>query len=107
MQIPNKCPICNDNLLNEFFVNIDREQLSKKSCSKRLSHKFHCFNYVDLKEVSSIYLSYDEVLIQWFPHTKEMWAGKGRIEKLETWVEPNFSNIDKLINKVKICITFS
>ena len=111
MKIPDKCVICNGILLNEFVKNLDRQDMLRQICCETLSHKFICYSYETSQIINSINLSYKNLSVVWFLDRNEIYVknmmATTPMKCLATYIEPDFTDVSKLINKIKVCILFS
>jgi hypothetical protein len=115
MKIPIHCPKCGDILLNEEVFKVSNVVVWRKSCTKRLGHKFAAYYNIDDSELSGI-------CIQIVGNTEAHWDFKNnllsvnknaktlkdRLEstKLIPYFEPDLSNYKKLVSKMKTYILF-
>lgn len=113
-----KCPKCNKVLEKKFcFVQIPNEDpvLKKifwqKYCPKLIHHRFSYIYELDTQEVICIQAEQNDLLFKWFPADNKLFAiqnpsGTADIEELP-WFNPNFSDWNQLLNKLKTYILFS
>jgi len=114
INIPKNCPICNKPLINYFYNIYSRELLIKECYGK--NHKLH-FDINAFNEILSIYLIFDPI-----KKISVVWKIEEKILEIVNWdkdesdivksvqityFEPDFSNYNKLINKIKTYMTFS
>lgn len=109
-----KCPKCGDPLINEFLP----DNGIRKHCKKRLDHQFQCIvNPNNELDGLSITLNMSPLTrVAWQFSFKTCVVNVGTIEeivkrkddgyKLPFW-EPDLSNWDELVAKVKTYLTFS
>lgn len=126
MNIPINCPICGDPLVNTF--NKTTNKVIYKNCRLRSNHIFSCAvfmagffnNPTDRVERVSFTLSMNPILsVEVYPVPEEnkiMSIGKSAPteqaaltngKKLPFYVEPDFSDYKKLVNKIKTYLLFS
>lgn len=120
MQIPKKCPKCGDPLLVEHMTEI-RYHLWRGMCARRLDHKFSVFYYmnvaaefIDKVDYMSIRV-FNNINVTWdFIHKriaigKENIALKNYLNSTQyiPYFEPDLSNYDKLVSKLKTYVIFS
>lgn len=109
MKMPSVCPICNSNMINEFIVGKDRKESLRKLCSLRLSHQLiftsvnNDYDLVDSLIFINVeflvnFISGNSILIKNYVHKKTI---------VIPYFEPDFSNIKKMLNKIKLYSTFS
>lgn len=110
--MPIKCLVCNDPLLNEYITYHDGSQLSK-SCIKKIDHHLVFHSYLrDHDRVLQIWsrLRNQTLKIIWTPDTSQLeYSSSSNYDKLYNlpYFEPDFSNYKKLIEKIKLYLTFS
>lgn len=124
MKVPINCPVCGDP-----FVNHDnntpeyRGKISNKTCSRRLNHVLELSYDHNTDEVLSAHLTYDRTnmnYVVWFFDVHHVWVSKrvwipkgngfyeGEAKNLQLpWFEPDFSNLKKLVQKIKTYVLFS
>lgn len=106
------CPICNSPLMNNFQERRFKPVLTKY-CNIKLNHNFSFEVQLDDNQdtVKDMTLIYNDLYIMWFPDEKRClaWNKKNRTSLAISlpYFEPNFSNYQKLIEKIKLCILFS
>lgn len=119
MKIFSRCPLCDDPLVNQF--NMHGDIIVYKNCRKRQSHIFSCMECNDHTHRLVFTLSVNPPLSVAFLMDisgievarigvgKELPSEQAIISaSLELpFFEPDFSDIKKLINKIKILISFS
>jgi hypothetical protein len=122
MILPNNCPICNDVMLTEF----KGEYTTLKTCLKHLSHgiKITAGNNKDrVMEVDLIALRLNDTSTKWiywrydshlyvvtFPALMQGMQGMQSSPSLRLrlpYFAPDFSDYNKLMNKIKLYILFS
>lgn len=120
MNPPSHCPCCKDPLINEYIGDIVGPNFLLKSCSNKLNHKFYCV-VGSAETVSKIGIEIsakDNVYVQWSFRENKIYILKWikgklfksdpkRVDLLVPFFEPDLSDYDKLINKIKTYITFS
>lgn len=104
--MPSKCLICSDSLLNEFLFH---NALSKR-CFK-LNHMFYCksleFDNNHIELISISFDTYKKTNFVWNFRTEEMYViSKYNQKTIIPWVEPDFSNPTKLLNKLNIYLKY-
>lgn len=120
MNSPINCPICGDPLVNTF--NERHEGIVYKNCRLRPDHIFSCMTVSEENGVEVVgrivfTLSMSPMLsVELHPGNKTMGIDKNAPStmaslpvhnRLPFYVEPDFSNYPKLVNKIKIYILFS
>lgn len=123
MEIPVNCPICNNSLVNT--VNSTTDSVIYKNCRSSSDHIFGCAVFVKdfmgvkeptLERVTFTLSMSPPLSVEIHPPYKTMVVGKclpnwaaGLIisKDLPFYVEPDFSDYEKLRNKIKIYILFS
>ena len=115
MIIPTRCPCCNDPLLNEFIPNYIGECKVRKSCLKVFGHKFVCMiGSTDIIETIGVEL-YNKTLVRvnWVFSTQQIIVTKGLLKNKQytiinlPYFEPDFSDYNKLIKKLRTYMVFS
>jgi len=126
MIIPSKCPKCGDILLNDFGLFNNKSLYDVKICNKYPSHRFTIQYDSNIDKV--LIMSYNDSStkeIRWDFNTKTIYLNKPIIIKGKNagvittgipysklfyntvpWFDPDISNFDKLIRKIKIYATF-
>lgn len=124
MNIPTNCPICGDPLTNIFNESTDK--VLYKNCRLRPDHIFSCAVYMfgfmgaegDTLERVTFTLSMSPMLsVEVYLRDKVMYIDKSpprdnacinnNTKRLPFYVEPDFSNYTKLVNKIKTYLLFS
>lgn len=108
------CPKCGDPLINDFLP----ENKIRKHCKKRLDHQFQCIISASNElEAFSITISMDPLTrVGWEFNQKKCVVNVGTIQdiirrkddgfQLPYW-DPDLSNWEELVRKVKAYLTFS
>lgn len=115
MQIPSLCPICKNPMVNDYAPVINsKNDVLRKSCSKRLDHKLNIICVPgDDNTINSISLKNHKYEVIWsFGHLYVTTPGIVVIlpnKKILTlpFFEPNLYDLKSLYNKLKLCIIFS
>jgi hypothetical protein len=106
MQLPIKCPICQDVMLTEFTG----QAITIKTCSKKLSHRIRFIASIKDYETSGIDLQITRdpgVWASWDLEAEELViANEMNIIHLP-YFYPDCSNHNKLIDKLKTYLVFS
>lgn len=127
MNVPINCPICGDPLINTF--NTTTNQVVYKNCRLRHDHIFSCAVFLDYFMDTENYGIKDRIeravftlsispplSIVIFPYVGVMDISKSlpnkeavisNTKRLLFYIEPDFSDYKKLVNKLKIYILFS
>lgn len=119
MMIFTRCPKCGDPLVNDFLPSFPgTDDLLRKSCKKRLNHQFQCL--IDQKDNSlhsvTVAISLNPLIrVAWYFKTREFLLATGTIEQVVAnhsevelpFFEPDFSDYDRLVAKVKTYVMFS
>lgn len=114
------CPKCNEPLMNE-YITFNREAVLRKHCKKSPNHQFVMVASEDGKDLRSI-----TITLSMNPLVRAAWQfQKNKIEVLEgtleeiikfnrddnptiiPWFDPDFSDMNKLVKKLKMYVTFS
>lgn len=116
MKTPITCPKCHGPLLSTELPLRNKISVWKKTCTNKVNHHFTCVtekgndNSIGMIIVG---LSYDNQLqAYWYLKQHMLVVYKGQPIKNADglnmpWVEPDLSQYDKLIEKIKTYITFS
>jgi len=102
------CPKCNKPLLNEASITRDGRDIWNKRCISA-SHSFTCI-VIDPDGVSAIMIVTDinnNVIANWKMDNQTLCIVKGKNVVNIPFFEPDFSDYDKLIQKLKTYVTFS
>lgn len=114
MLMPKTCPICGSPVMNKFKETYDKNGFAlEKTCDKKLDHILFCSSKrADENEVYVLSLTLrteDEFSVSWYPREGLVWVANNKITgrvKLP-YFEPDFSNLRKLIKKIKTYMVFS
>ena len=116
MKMLKACPRCKGPLLNEYVQTRGLKTLLKLSCTKSLGHYFVMKSFVDDHDrPQSMTLGVGDrshmTLAIWYLDNKKLLitpfiSVHGDIDELP-YVEPDLSDYDKLVNKVRTYILFS
>lgn len=118
MKAPSNCPFCNDPMIND-FPSTRMHETQVKRCSKRANHNFSCSLLIDSNEAFMI-----TIIISHEPFLKAVWnltnselfifntfqvngklTGNTRLQL--PYFIPDLNNWNKLMNKLKLYLTFS
>lgn len=109
MKMPIKCPICGDVLVNE-YVDVAGGTMLTKKCYKRINHKilFRAYNK-DHDNVDLISIPWERTdVINWYFGSKMCVLNPLKDDHYYLpFFEPDFSNYNKLIDKIKTYLMFS
>jgi hypothetical protein len=115
MKIPITCPKCGDILLNEELKIFPTPGVWKKSCTKRLGHKFSITYNINESDIStlSIHIA-NKTYASWDFRNRLLHVGKEGLSLKETiksslfipYFEPDLLNYKKLVSKIKTYILF-
>jgi hypothetical protein len=98
------CPICNHILVTEYIYCSKQQSVCKKYCMNYY-HVFRTSSYADNHyEVKYLILKLDNIYWKFDFELKEILVN---FKKKLAFFHPDFSNLNKLKNKLKICIAFS
>lgn len=109
--MPINCPICGDPMLNEFIRGSSTSYINKR-CMKRITHDILIREMPTTNDIDFISLKIDHgAQIIWYFYTKSILVNTyyGDIIKdlYIPWFEPDFSDIKKLLSKIKTYMVFS
>jgi hypothetical protein len=112
MKMPEVCPFCKGTLLNEYIDPMAGSTYIRKICDKNITHNITFVSFNNQHDlVSYFYINYKSSRFEWSYKSKELCFYYPFIlskkETLLPWFEPDLSNYNKLINKVKTYLTFS
>lgn len=113
MQIPINCPCCNGPLQNTFITTSVHEEYLKKECFSKINHSFSCVVRTKDNMFCNANLSLNHKKDRWIVWNfdpQRLWLGVGlecSYTKDLPFFIPDFSNYRKLINKIKVYLTFS
>lgn len=106
MEMPTLCPICHDIMATDFRLN---DHGITKKCIKKLNHTIQLQSYsMNADEVQFIFLAYGKTksnIFLWNLKTSKLKILYSHIDI--PFFEPNFSNFNKLTNKLDTYIMFS
>lgn len=112
--MPKKCPVCGEPVMNNFYEKVGKREFSlEKTCNKKLDHIFFCASKkaddANAFVVSLSTRTKDPLSISWFPENKTLYvAKKDLMNRVQLpYFEPDFSNLRKLIKKIKTYLVFS
>lgn len=107
MNVPTKCPVCGDPLLNSFGIAPEGKSLWK-SCNKRLNHNIEFFLQSEVdNRVGRFTIILGKLRVSWWLSEQRLQIIKdGKVEDLP-FFEPDLSDYGKLINKLRTYLTFS
>ncbi len=118
MKAPKNCPVCGDPMLNIFPPAEDLNNTVTKHCNKRLSHNISM--HVEGDEVISLTIDINpktKLQATWTFDSRKfcVWTGtttRTGTSAIKTWkylpyFDPDLSDYQKLINKVKTYLVFS
>jgi hypothetical protein len=110
MNLPIKCPVCSDPLLTSYD---DDDTILIKVCKKRISHEISYFADVPTDTVYKVTIRIGGVPVKyvtWVFTKKELFlmarTGRSNITYLP-YFEPDLTNYNKLVDKVKTYLLFS
>lgn len=114
MLMPSNCPICQEPLLNDFRDKPSKHAFGwQKTCNNKLDHFFYCAaktaEDTNVYFISTSMRSNKKVVANWvLPEKTLVITGSVSDKRLVIpWIEPDFSNYSKLVNKIKTCLVFS
>lgn len=107
MIMPSKCPVCHDVLLNEYIERLDGGSKLRKVCQNKLNHNITWVskqspNYDDIE---FIFLKGNPNIV-WNLANKEIYVKK-LYNTIIPFFEPDFSNYQNLLHKLKTYLLFS
>lgn len=112
MKVPINCPVCGDPMLNTFPPAEDLNNRVTKSCTSRLNHKIVVL--VDGDEVNQMSIDLGNGLEAiWLFLMGKIWIQPTKGSKREDnfvilpFFEPDLTNYNKLVDKVKTYLVFS
>lgn len=103
-----KCPKCHRPLLNEAVTTRDGKEVWYKKCIS-ISHGITCV-VDDNDEISTIIIVIDvnsHVIANWRMDNETLCVVKGKSVTNIPFFEPDFTDYDKILQKLKTYITFS
>lgn len=117
MKMPTHCPCCHNPLLNEFTpTSIDGEFL-RKTCFTKVGHRFSCVtcrddNMADHAAIELFSKGLVKVNVIWDFQKQNVLVATSyltNIESIQTlpFFEPDFTDYQKLIDKLRTYLTFS
>jgi hypothetical protein len=122
MQMINSCPCCSGPLVNDFVPTKNKKEFLKKSCNKKLDHKFSIQSFADNHdEIERVYVTVDTgklVTVVWDLLIKELYVTqflgypnlnyttKKSAYRLP-YTDPDLSDYPKLVRRIKTYIVFS
>lgn len=118
MNIPTHCPKCKGPLTNDFYEDRKGNYFIKR-CRTRPDHQFQCIfdeNAPDLKSATVSISMNPLIRVAWRFDECTLSVARGSLEEIIRnngqeeqlpFFEPDFSNYKKLINKLKLYVTFS
>jgi len=116
MKTPTTCPKCHGPLLSTELPLRNGESAWKKTCSTKLDHNFTCVTHQyddDLVEIIVIVINRANVplKVSWYFTPRMLmvykeFVGSDSAIKIP-WVEPDLTQYDKLVEKIRTYVTFS
>jgi hypothetical protein len=115
MKIPTHCPKCGDVLLNEEVLGISSTGVWKKSCSKRLGHKFSVIYNINESEISGLCMQITNKAEAYWDFRNTLLTVSKKSKSLKElmkstqfipYFEPDLSDYKKLVSKIKTYILF-
>lgn len=109
MKMPVHCPVCGDILINDYLDLPNGKSRLTKKCLKRLNHSISFRALNDHENVAWISIPWGRTdVIIWYFYSKTCLLNT--IDCKDYYIpffEPDFSDYNKLIEKIKTYLTFS
>lgn len=109
MKMPIKCPTCGDILVNKYTNLPNGVSRLTKMCTTKINHniKFRAWDH-DHEIVNFITIPWEITnYISWFTDRKFCTLGTPKNTLIIPYFDPDFSNYNKLIDKIKTYVMFS
>lgn len=108
MNMPSRCPICNQSLKNEFIADVSKKEFLSKVCSS-ISHRAQFISPLNShNQVELISLKLPTLPnIYWNLTNQTSYLNENFKITPIAFSTPNFSNLSSLRKKIQILLTFS
>lgn len=109
MKMPNACPKCKDNMINDFILLKNKYEKLVKCCNKKIDHTINYYSLRDNQDMVDYFIFYNKkkLSISFEPAQNRIIIFDGAVISKIPYFEPNFSNIEEMFNKIKLYETFS
>ena len=107
MNVPLRCPVCQDPLLHEFGIG-DKSHKIWKTCSNKIGHKIEYFMHDTEDKVRSVTIQLTQkARVSWLFDREIVILSQDNNNHTLPWFEPDLSQYRKLVDKIKTYIVFS